>query len=312
MLITLLDELERCLDPITPEVLAALENLGLAHAEGKHWLAMSKSLTRRLKDLAGLGERARGAYTRTSWDHDAARTARAQVAAYVVVEPPGSVSRIEAGPPWRCFVDLLYFKDSERVQRARLVGEDMRDAYLYGRFAEAYRRRLQKGSRFVLQPVPGGGANTHRVFDDQARRGPTICVVDQDPKSPPQERTADKVLARLPRLREDGHVAEVVVLRCHELENLIPEPLVLAAAPEGQRRQHAEAHRGRFGLGDLEDLKELVGRDLLRWVEEFVQNVSDQKLAETYFAGTWLPELREHCEALWSWGLAPPEGKQRV
>lgn len=304
--------------PLSDRVRDAVCNLGLAHHEGRHLISVSHALRKRLCALKELGDRERRAFQRNSWDLDLTNQLRGEVSAYALVHPLGTPARVEIpadpGPrrPIVFQVDLSYFATSLRAQACQLVGEDARDADFYHRLGDAYRTKYRRDTRYAMQGIDGGGGKTGATFHTHARRGITVCVVDTDRTSAdaPFKPTAAGVLEHRARLHAEGLIADAHPLPCHELENLLPAQLVLDVAPDGQEGERARLHRDSLGRVDYIDLKPWISKQLHAWVAERPPTAA--KLAEYCFSQGSHPYLAELGALLWSWGIAPPEGKARV
>lgn len=304
--------------PLSDLVRDAVCNIGLAHHEARHLIFVSHALRKCLCALKELGDRERGAFQRTSWDLGLARQLRSEVSGYAVVHPLGTPARVEIpadpgpGRPIVFHVDLSYFKTSLRAQACQLVGEDLRDAEFYHRLGDAYRTRYRRDTRYAMQGIDGGGGKTGVTFHTHAHRGITVCIVDTDSTSAdaPLKPTASGVLEHRALIHTEGLIADAHPLPCHELENLLPAQLVLDLAPDGQEGERARLHRDSLGRVDYVDLKLLISKQLHAWVAERPPTAA--KLAEYCFAQGSHPYLAELGALLWSWGIAPPEGKARV
>jgi len=319
VLVVLSDRLCDLQSPLPDHVRDAICNLGLAHHEGRHLIAVSHRLKKCLCALRELGDRERHAFLRrASWDLELAQQVRREVAAYVLVHPFGEPGRVELptdpgpGRPVVFHVDLGYFATSLRAQASQLVAEDLRDAEFYHRLGDAYRTRNRGDTCYAMQGIDGGGGKTGPTFHTHARRGMALCVVDTDRTSAdvPLKATAVRVLEHRAAAQSEGLIADAHALPCHELENLLPARLVLDVAPDGQDGERARLHADSLGQVDYVDLKELISRQIHAWVTARLPTA--KKLAEYCFADGNHPYLAELGALLWSWGLGPPEGKARV
>lgn len=306
--------------PLSDRVRDPICNLGLAHYEGSHLVAVSHRLKKCLCALKELGERERRAFVRSSWDLDLAVQLRGEVLAYVLVHPLGTPWRVEvparpgAGTPVVFHVDLAFFKTSDRARGCQLVGEDLRDAGIYRRIGDAYRVRHRLDTSHKMQCIDGGGIKTGQTFQTHARQGMALCIVDTDASdvgAEPRD-TATRALSARVELHREGAVADAHALPCHELENLLPARLVLDAAPRGQEGERARLHAAALGQVDHVDLKSSIGPRIAAWVEAHLQATTAPKLAEYCFAPECHPYLAELGALVWSWGLGPPSGKARV
>jgi len=298
----------------------ALENLAKAAYEGNHMVTGSRNLLVRLKRLqAVLGAPTCDPFTYLSFQVDDAARLRLEVRSYVRVHEVGHTMRIEESPAHArpgdaavFHVGLEYFARTVRIQPTQVIGEDQRDANFYMRLSRAFSSRYA-GVTSALVPTAGGGVNTHRVLRAQAALQIVLCVVDTDqdgPDAPPKD-TAKFAIAAGDELRQQSHLAEVYVLPCRELENLLPKALVLAALPAtGEDQERAKVERAAASLGrmDFTDLKAVASRQVLRWVDAHLDGLSDEALVAYCFPPDVHPAMNALATTLWSFGLAYVRG----
>jgi hypothetical protein len=297
----------------------ALENLAKGAYEGNHMVTGSRRLLVRLKHLrAVLGAPTCDRFTYLSFQINDAARLRYEVRSLVVVHEVGYPPRIEEpaivqpGDPAVFHVGLEYFARTARIQPTQVLGEDQRDASFFRRLASAFALR-HPGVVSALVPVAGGGLNTDRVLNAQAAQQIVLCVVDTDqdtPEAPPQG-TARRAIDAGKTLKQRAHIADVYVLRCRELENMLPKTLVLAALPvAGERQERDKVERAAHLLGrfDYTDLKSVASKHILRWVDTHLEDLPDHDLAAHCFPQDVHPAVIELATTLWSFGLAPVRG----
>jgi hypothetical protein len=183
------DELPRVLG--TPELCDAFINLARAHYEGKHILVGPYRLLAALATAPELPEDVRRTLKQVKQHYHELGNLRASMTHIVEIEPrEGDIYLEETGTQWCYRVPLVYFSDSARVQKSRLVAEDRDDARVYDRAAQAYLSRSPlKGIRVRLQTYGGGGSSIADALRDHAREGPAVCIVDADRRWSSEEGT---------------------------------------------------------------------------------------------------------------------------
>lgn len=292
----------------------ALVNLSTAVYEGHHVISCSPQTLGRVLELGdNLGVLAVERFRQAKRVLKDSNALKPQMWSYVEVQesgtPPSVVVRSQQVWPIIFRVGLDYFRRSQQAQAASMVGEDERDSKMYQALGAAMATRV-RGFHCSLNAVAGGGQNTGRTFAAQAAKGPTLCIVDTDRVAPdaPLKETALEAQQNYYRLRAENRVADLHILPCHELENLLPEQLVLDALPPELERTHGAILRGqctRLGQCDYVDLKEVFGGcSILRWTVDYVARISPHALRQICFHERSRSELREVGERVWSFGVA--------
>lgn len=235
MLIIIDDSIEVHLERLVTDrrFLECIDNLLIAHRKGLHIISGSLGAIRALirafnkrSELVGvLRKIAAQGYERSALI--------AAVTDYIVVQArdtPSIVKEGRAGRSAYC-VPFTYFTSFSSVSASCLVAEDSDDVKLYISVIEAYmffKARVLQGLTYQVKGVGGGGSSTADQFRDRAVEGPTLAVVDSDRKHP-QGGLGSTALAieRIAASIKERTVSDVEVLKCHELENIIPRSLIL-------------------------------------------------------------------------------------
>lgn len=318
MLIHLSDEL-RTNDlnrrPLAPAARDALINLSTAVYEGKHLVSGSRLTFGELKQLSELGSVACDRFKAASSLVTDAEELRSRIPAHILVRSLGHPPAVESLSDARLMfhVPLDHFADSDRTSSSWLVAEESYDMAVYRALGCAFATR-SRGFRCMLRTLPGHGGDIHWRFAKLADDGCVVCFVDSDRTAPdaPLGNTAADALARRAELWARGKIAAVHVLPCHELENLLPAPLVLASLPRDPKNQERDkilANQACLGLVDHVDLKALTSKRLLEWASVHIQTLTDRKLAEMCCSVTAHPALLAVSELAWSFGLATKPGR---
>lgn len=125
----------------------------------------------------------------------------------------GTTDKFECGP--------LFFDDSSRLQKAKIVSENPLDSDFLKIIASHYAKN-QDLSRCAINfiPINGGGGSTKDIFYRSIENNEiTFCFVDNDKKHPkaPFGGTSNHFLG--PRTIKSGIVK---ILDVHEIESLVP------------------------------------------------------------------------------------------
>jgi len=267
MLILLSDRFHGRLPELTgaPGLLDALTNLALGHRAGAHIVSGPLRVLAEL--IRALSGDAQGIFRQIKARHLDLGTLRDHVTHLVVVEPEADaeVREERVGEQTRVHVPYTYFEDLGRAAPARLIAEDRDDATIYAVAAEGYvfRSPEVRGMCVALQTYGGGGQNMADALRDHARHGFTLCIADSDRRWPgaPEGGTA-LGLRRARRELSRDHVIDVLVLPCHELENLLPAQLVVDSLEPGDERGFRAACLKAQGLGFLGAVAPLHHLDL--------------------------------------------------
>jgi hypothetical protein len=246
---------------------AAMRNLALGYREGKHVVTAPRSLLDRLMHLATLDQPTRETFQQIKARYRDGQLLRKRVRRYILVcgGAESIVVTTAGGPQTAIRVSYDLFDDSGWIQPSVLLAEDADDARFYELVACAYvaQEKQLSGIDIRCSKRGGGGSSTEDQLDAAANERFTICIVDSDRDWPGANHghTARKVVKAGGRLRASHRVAEVHVLPCREVENLLPGPLVLDALPSTT----APALRGR--IADASDAG-VFGRDeLFRYLD---------------------------------------------
>ncbi len=303
--------------PLAPLAIDALLNLATAAYEGKHLLCGSRLLFGDLHRLSELGSVAAARFREASLTGTEAIRLRSSLAASIHVHPIGAEPRFELlvavdGEPLQFVfhLPLSYFSDSARLGLPWLIGEHPRDATTYVALGRAFVAPY-KSLRCNLRKADGHGGATHQTFELMIQQRETaLCIVDSDRTSPssPVGQTATKVRECRSKLKAD-QVAAAHVLPCRELENLLPEALVIDTLPEDPQEPHRVRvleHRHRLGNADFSDLKDLVK---LEQISEHLARCTPHEAARLCLAKPVHPALQTLSNLVGSFGVASRRGR---
>lgn len=248
MLILLSDEFQGRLAELIeePQFRRAMGNLLLGHRDGKHIVSAPGAVLNELIRLSNGDDQ--GVWRKIRRERPNLGTLREHVTHLCIVEPENDkvVQRKQNGEQTCFHVPYTHFDDFERIGGARLVAEDQDDAVLFELAARAYVSFSSdlRGSKVVVHTFGGGGGNTADTFREHARHAFTIGIADSDRKWPGAALgdTAKALKVALVNLEKQGRsVVDLLILPCHEIENLLPAALVRDALTEATFRQRCLA-----------------------------------------------------------------------
>ncbi|MEX1366305.1 MAG: hypothetical protein AB1Z98_24485 [Nannocystaceae bacterium] len=177
----------------------------------------------------------------------------------VLTGPAGRTEDPESPTRWHRR-DWTWLVSQRRLGATVLGGENLRDATWYRWLGRAWVARMRRDSldadhELALRCRGFGGDTIRQELPNTAGSGePVLCIVDSDRDHPdaPIGQTAQAASAVIDELGGAGAPARVEPLRARDVENILPLPLVEAAAtrqrnPDRRARVHALAQRGFFG-----------------------------------------------------------------
>lgn len=299
-----------------PRFRRAMGNLLLAHRDGKHIVSAPTSVLNDLIRLTNGDEK--GEWRKIKLERPKLGVVQENVTHICIVVPEQErrVQRKQTGGQIHLHVPYTYFDDFESAGSAHLVAEDQDDADLYLIAARAYvafSPDLQ-GTKVILHCFGGGGGNINDAFRAHARHSFTLGIVDSDKKWPSAAlgKTCMDLQEVLVELEREGRsLAELIVLPCHELENLLPAALIIDSFIQDDdadfRNRCVDAERLKI-LGAAAPLHHLdIKRGLTLYdvfdarrnaqKHAFLSNVAHQQLKDRSKC-TDEPECakREHCQ----------------
>ena len=117
-----------------------------------------------------------------------------------------------------------YFSDSSKVQAMRIAVEDLDDSKFYGYVLNWYLSTNSLKFNYEFTPAPGGGGNMDDNVKDILKRGLMVtCIADSDKKYNGQPDDPNSTGYKCSQIKcPTGGIYYFLLLRVHELENLIP------------------------------------------------------------------------------------------
>lgn len=247
MLYNLHDDLLPALRTNDKKTWNAVHILLLRYGEGKHIVTLSRDMLKEIQANTSLGAAAERAVDnlRGRLDDRAGLRAAALVQVDVV---PDTFDEGWAKHGSREVYSLRVgsVEELDHATAASLVVEALSDLTVVRRATEARALRHTKRPALpfpsvALEGVIGGGGSIGTVITERLRRrAPLIAVVDSDREAP--ESSAGSTLRAAHDAVEKASCcpARVHELPARELENLLPEDLIMAALTPGKQRLEAE------------------------------------------------------------------------
>lgn len=201
----------------------SLHNLFCAFREGKHLIIADENFLKELSELKELGNLTCNSACSLISKSREYNQLKSIVDYYCVVDMTNAnPSPIQPPDAKNYFsVGYSYFNDSEKIQQAKLLCEDINDFKLYRQIVKFFQNtNKMTGVDVKLEICNGGGANTISNFEKiRSRNLFCICLLDSDKKHPKAGlgSTALKFTEKT-----DSPLCKHFVIEPHEIESLIP------------------------------------------------------------------------------------------
>ena len=247
MLYNLHDDLLPALRANDKKTWNAIHILLLRYGEGKHIVTLSRDTLKQIKANTTLGAAVERAVDDLRGRLDDRTGLRAAALVQVDVVP----DTVEEG--WAKFGNHDVYKlrassveELDHATAANLVVEALSDLTVVRRATEARALRHTKRPALpfpsvALEGVIGGGGSIGTVISERSRRrAPLIAVADSDRDAPESGAGSTLCAARDAVNKAACCPAQLVELPARELENLLPEGLIMAALTPGKQRLEAE------------------------------------------------------------------------
>lgn len=143
-----------------------------------------------------------------------------------------------------------YFTDSSKVQAMRIAVEDIDDSKFYSYVLQWYLDTNNLKFNYDFTPEPGGGGRMEVNVSEILKRGLMVsCIADSDKKYKGQPDDPETTGYKCSKIKcPTGGIYYFLLLKVHELENLIPHNHFNALKWQGQ------------GLKDKKDFSYLCGK----------------------------------------------------
>lgn len=203
----------------------SLENLSLAHREGKHILLASRLLLTKIIEANFSSEKTLGTLIAIKNRLPQYSNIITELKRYVKILPPeySNIEFISQGVQKILQVSIDKFEDSAIVQETILLAENLTDTNLYQLMGKVYAFNKRLSNFPVRAQAFGGGGDqvvnqygSIRTNDNRF----CLCIVDSDKKSPKSE--PGVIARRLIKIdEEEVFLTEAVISSLRESENML-------------------------------------------------------------------------------------------
>lgn len=246
MLIELSAQLEASLEILLKKdaFIACIKNLALGVQEGKHIVTGPLSLLSKLVSANQIPGDTRALFRIIKNKRSESELIKKNIQMYVVVSPEPTSEKFDYRNANQVYtVSYEWFSNSIRIQSARLLCENIDDAKIYTHMTEAYlwsKSPKMNGVTISFRPSGCGGTGiADRLKESISSEGASLCIADSDRKWPggPLGDTAKCLRNAAKEIENDVTVAGIIILSCHEVENIIPPRLVLESIPANANKE---------------------------------------------------------------------------
>lgn len=236
--------------PSRARSLACIEHVLLAHEQGKHVVSLAIEDLRRLSGELVAAPRALATLRKVQGEWSQIAGLRKAMAWHLELGVGGSFDGREApveGGRTVVRAALHHFDDFERVGRAILFGEHLKDADLYTAMGRALLARRGWRVAIACEGRLGGGSTLAETFERAADDGRIVLAIADSDQRCPDGRIRETARALLRSAAGKPAFQRAVVLHVRAAENLLPLALyeeALAPHPTTpsipERLQHLE------------------------------------------------------------------------
>ncbi len=232
-----------------PETIPALENLANAVREGKHLVISDRETLKIITQCQDLSKTTRVIYNMLYNDFLQLKPYLSFVTRYIeitdLLEPTlSSLSGKEV-----IQVPLRFFENTESIQKTILLCENIRDTSFYRTIARVYviwkwkNTNIKNNISLEFEPK-GGGGNTINIEYDNIQKTTKrfcLCILDSDRISPEGKLGSTAALIASIDQNQNSQFfrTKVFILDVHEIENLIPNSILLEICSGNQQREEA-------------------------------------------------------------------------
>jgi len=224
------------------ETVVALDNLATAHREGKHLVIADRKTSEKIARCSRLSENKRNVYKHLS--NQATQNFRSYpsvVKRYIEVKPCLEPQVVEKSGQKIIEVPPRFFYDSESIQKTILLCENRDDAVFYETIAKVYLIWKHRNVPIVCVCEPrGGGGNTissEYINIQKEKKGFCLCIVDSDKIAP--DGNLGNTAIGLRKSDPNSIKTQSFILDCREIENLIPNSILLELVSGNPERLEA-------------------------------------------------------------------------
>ncbi len=225
-----------------PETIPALENLANAVREGKHLVISDRETLKIITQCQDLSKTTRVIYNMLYNKFSELRSYLSVVTRYIeitdLLEPTlSSLSGKEV-----IQVPLNFFENTESIQKTILLCENSNDTSFYQTIARVYViwKNTNINIKLEFEPRGGGGNTIDTEYDNiqKITKRFCLCILDSDRIS--SEGKLGSTAARIYQNQNSQFFrTKVLILDVHEIENLIPNSILLEICSGNQQREDA-------------------------------------------------------------------------
>lgn len=231
----------------------ALTNLFNSHLEKKHIILASKDLFKAVVSSNVFSRRIRNLAEYLLTNYRELRTIPEKVSTHIEIDLNLQQTDLQKqeGRPRR--LGYGFFIDSESVQRANFLCEDLMDCNFYKFIGDFYKNEVDANGLVInLEFRNGGGSGTKKNYDELIRNNKMcLCILDSDKKHPHGAK-GDTSLAF--NGVADKNFSHHFVLEMHEAESLIPMELINQALESGKiNRAHVAVYDSFLRVFDVDE-----------------------------------------------------------
>jgi hypothetical protein len=227
MLIHLDDSVASRFDRLTTSELNALELIAQAACQGMHLVLVDGDLSRALQNkLGSFSERSSAFFRR---QHEGLATSPRQLLkdSPVVIRAciVSSISKETEGHQTIYKCPLSFFDSFTKLLPVTLASEDMYDFNVLVSLARYFRSKCRLQSfRTEFTPAHCGGSGAKRVIQKLLEEKKIFIVITDSDQSLPTEPLGDTARIVSREICRSQHILrEHIILKCRELENLVPD-----------------------------------------------------------------------------------------
>jgi hypothetical protein len=229
MLLSIKDNLEQTIQEIcstgTLEELRALTKLLNSHLDGAHLVLIPPSICRIIEECNRLSEEQLSAARKIRIKYHELAQLKNILTTYAEVTDNGIEPTLKENHIWQ--IPLKWIAE-KGLSKTHLICEDLYDCELCSEAAKDYLNINSLNRLNVsLDPTPGGGGNTHRIFEMEAikQKKISLCIVDSDRCSPSIDAPLGETASKCKGVSGHG-IYELIVSEGREFENHLPVKLI--------------------------------------------------------------------------------------
>ncbi|MCF3569183.1 hypothetical protein L2E69_15140 [Planktothrix agardhii 1806] len=225
------------------ETIPALENLANAVREGKHLVISDRKTLGIIANCQDLSKTTQAIYNMLYNKFSELRSYLSVVTRYIEITDILEPRLISLSGKEVIQVPLGFFENTESIQKTILLCENSRDTFFYQTVARVY-VIWQKINIKIECESRGGGGNTINIEYDniqQKTKRLCLCILDSDRISPEGKLGSTAALIASIDQNQNSQFfrTKVFILDVHEIENLIPDSILIEICSKNKEREDA-------------------------------------------------------------------------